>query len=116
MTGSRTVKPHERVGESVYRAVPANSEITSEVIIPAGEIWHIRHFQGSAAYLSDTVVCLIWDRGEAGEIILGATHGDADAPIDLELTGDGIKAIVIVIDNGSPKSQTMGAAWEGIKL
>ncbi len=116
MSGSMQARPHARVGESVYQTVPPNGEITSEIVIPDGEIWHIRHFQGSAAYLSDTVVCLIWDRGEAGEIILGATHGDADIQVDQELVGDGVKVIVIVIDNGSPKLQTMGVSWDGIML
>ena len=70
-----------RPEDSLYMEVAATTEEVSDTIVPDGETWEVDEFTGNAAYLDDTIVCLVWDPAGANSI-LGCTHGDAKSDLD----------------------------------
>lgn len=95
--------------------VTSLAEETSDTLVPNGETWQIRRFLGSAAYLPDAVVSIIWDPDGTPEI-LDLTHGDKDADVGVDITGDGIKVLRISLLNDTNTTQILGAHWEGKKI
>ncbi len=105
------------VSDTLSKDVAAAGEEISDTVIPDGETWELTRFSGGAAYLDDTIVCLVWDRGGGGEEILACTHGDQNQPLVIDpLVGDGTKKLAIVLTNDTESSRIMTGAWEGINL
>ena len=100
--------------DRVYADVPASSETVSDTIIPTG-VWEIQSLIGSAAYLDDTIVCVIWDPAGTPQI-LGCTHGDADNTPNVPVTGDGVKVLRIALTNDTLDPRIMGASWIAKKI
>ena len=101
--------------DSKYADVAALSMVAKDTTVPNGETWEINLFQGSAAYLDGTDVCLIWDPAGA-DVILACTHGDTRSSLFKKVTGDGTKVLRIELTNDTDTPYIMGAAWEGQKL
>lgn len=100
---------------SKFSDVPALDEVVDDFVIPNGELWEIRKFQGSASYLDDTAVSLVWDPAGAAEI-LACTHGDSSYNLGAQVTGDGTKVLRLVLSNDTNVARIMGGAWEARKL
>ena len=99
-------------GDQLFMDVEGLTEETSDLVVPDGETWDIRHFSGSAAYLEDTTVCIVWDPAGTPQI-LDCTHGDKSGPVSFQAVGDGVKVIRISLQNDSNIPRVLGAAWEG---
>lgn len=99
-----------------YEDVAGYDEATSSTVVPNGETWRVVRFIGNGAYLDDTAAELWWDRGGAQEKLLAATHGDADMPIDEEVTGDGSRALTIVLTNDTSSAHVLGGRWDAEKV
>ena len=95
-----------------YGDVAANSETEHDEVIPSGETWRLKLFTANGAYLDDTLVCLMWDRGGDDEELLAASHGDASIPMGKELVGDGAKKLTIVLTNDTSSAHVMGGRWD----
>ncbi len=100
-----------RPDDSFYMEVAATDEDFSDTIVPDGETWEIEEFAGNAAYLDDTVVCLIWDPA-GGNDLLACTHGDDTIALDVAVLGDGVKVIRLALTNDTSVARIMGASWE----
>lgn len=98
--------------DSYYDSVPSLGEYTSEKTPANGNTWRIYRFVAGGAYVDDAHVCLVWDYGGAGEIILRASHGDADLPVHHDIVGDGTKKLAIVLINDTAAERVLGASWE----
>jgi hypothetical protein len=107
-----SMTPHD---DKLTMEVAALSEETSDTLIPNGEVWQIREFVGTAAYLDDTAACIIWDPAGTPEI-LDCTHGDKTADLDEQLTGDGVKVLRISLQNDTNTARVLSGKWEGRKL
>ncbi len=104
---------------NLAQEVAATDEAISDTVIPDGETWEITRFAGSAAYLDDTIVCLVWDRGGGGEEIITCTHGDQNLAYNeesVQRTGDGVKKLAIVLTNDTGVARIMSGCWEALIL
>ena len=72
-------------------ATPANNKI-----------FRIVKFCGDAAYSKNSVVKIVWqyDHATLPEIIVWSTKGSGDVILDESYTGDGVKKLALVCDNG----------------
>lgn len=89
---------------------------TDEWTIPDQQVWRVRCFKASAAFLDGTTVSLVWDYGAAGAEILRASHGEADFRFEREVTGDGAKKLAIVLDNNTNGAHAMGGFLEAKRV
>jgi len=102
---------------SKYQEVGALEEATEEWTPGSGEVWEVAHFQGSGAYLDDTTAAVVWDYGEAGAVIVAATHGDAEVhAVGYRITGDGSKVLAIVLTNDTDSAHVMGGRYEAKRI
>lgn len=101
---------------SHFKEVAANSEDADEWIIPDTEQWRVRSFHGDSSFESETVVCLVWDRGGEGEKILAATHGSSSLRLEENLTGDGVIKLELVLKNDAGTARTLGGQYEARKI
>ncbi|MEE9358889.1 MAG: hypothetical protein V3U85_00245 [Hyphomicrobium sp.] len=101
--------------DSLFADVAAESEQTKDVIVPNGETWRIRQFDGAAAHLDDTVVCIVWDPAGTNEIF-ACTHGDSHMLLDEPVVGNGVKVIRISLQNDTLVPRVMGVRWEAKKV
>lgn len=101
--------------DSFYRDVAAYDSEQSDTIVPDGVTWEVERFIGNGAYLDDTAAELWWDKGGSEEALLAATHGDAEIPIETKVTGNGTRALSIVLTNDTPSAHTIGGRWDANK-
>lgn len=99
----------------LFLDVAALSEEVADTVIPNGETWEVRRFQGIAAYLDDTAACLIWDPSGSNDL-LGCTHGDTVLDFAFSCVGDGVKVLRISLQNDTNTARVLGAQWEARKL
>jgi hypothetical protein len=102
--------------DSFYETVPALGDTVKDQVPPAGKTWEIVRFVGSAAYLAETSVKLVWDQGGAGEEVLASTHGDSNVEFVRQVVGDGIKKLALVLENTSQSGQALGARYTAREL
>ena len=77
---------------------PEESE--SETHTPAnGKTLYIDDFLGEAAFTPNAVVTLLWDYGEAGQVILWSTKGSGRLPAPISVVGDGVKKLAVELEN-----------------
>lgn len=83
------------------------------LVIPNGEKWELTYWWGSANPSRDTHVAIIWDYDGNDPEILALTHGDIDnRGINIEITGDGVKKLAIVLRNDEALMiETLGAGY-----
>ena len=99
-----------------FLEVAALTREIRDVVIPDTEVWEIQGFMGQAAYDPNIQVCLVWDRGGAGEKLIISTHGDLNTKVNRQVTGDGVKKLAIVLDNLTNSASAIGARWTGKKI
>ena len=104
-------QPKMTKSDAFHKSVATGTTDTKEVVIPAGEEWYVESFEGSAAYMDDTMVCVVWDYGGGEPEILAATHGDTRKIIDRTLTGDGVKVLAILLQNNTANSHVIGGSY-----
>lgn len=95
-----------------YKEVDANTEDSSDFIIPDGETWEICFWNGSANAYRETHVCIIWDYDGASPEILSITYNSEKRYIHRQFVGDGSKKLAIVLVNDSPNSERLGGEFE----
>jgi hypothetical protein len=102
--------------DKLYVEVDALSEETKDTLIPNGETWQIKEFAGSAAFIDDTVSCIVWDPAGTPRI-LDCTHGEKKTGnLNEMLVGDGVKVLRISLQNDTNTARVLGCKWEGRKL
>ena len=97
--------------DTLYKDVAGLSEVTTDIVVPNGEIWLIHKFTGAASSHDDTAVCVIWDPAGVNEIVT-CTHGDATHDINKKVTGDGVKVIRLRLTNDTSSARIIGGSWE----
>lgn len=103
-----------RIERRFYKSVGANSSETDEYIVPSGQTLQITKIGGNASAAPSTVAKVIWDFQGAGENTLLSTHGDSQyEPLNLELLGDGVKKLAIVLMNDQLVNDDLGGFWQG---
>lgn len=102
--------------DSFYETVPALGQSVKDQVPAAGKTWEIVRFVGSAAYLAETTVKLVWDQGSASEEVLASTHGDSNIELVRQVVGDGTKKLALVLQNASLSGQEIGARYEAREL
>jgi hypothetical protein len=102
--------------DSIYETVPALGRAVKDQVPANGKTWEIIRFVGSAAYLAQTTVKLVWDHGGAGEEIIASTHGDTNLELVRQVVGDGIKKLALVLENDGVSGQLLGGRCEAREL
>jgi hypothetical protein len=95
-----------------YADVGAYGDAQSDIVVPDGKTWEVVRFLGNGAYLDDTAAELWWDKGGSEEILLAATHGDADILIEHQVTGNGARKLTILLTNDTSSAHVLGARWD----
>jgi hypothetical protein len=106
-----TGTPH---GDMLWEDVAPFASSSQEQVVPAGVTWKIVHFTASAAFLDDTEVRLVWDYEGAGETILALTHGDLNMSMAIDVVGDGVKKLALVLLNDTAATHAVGGCYEAI--
>ena len=88
--------------------MPTGSTDKLEYIPPNGKTLYVEEFSGDAAFIADAMVCISYN----GEIIF-STHGSANRKASNIFVGDGVKKLIIDLDNSSNGPETIGAYWRG---
>ena len=91
--------------------VSSGTEDIRDDVIPNGVTWLIESWVGSADPQRDTEVCIVWDRGGAGEEKVVLTHGSTVSPVGREFVGDGVKKMSICLINNSNDSADLGVQY-----
>jgi hypothetical protein len=99
-----------------YEEVPALGRVVKEQVPANGKTWELVRFVGSAAYLPDTRVKLVWDVGGAGEEVIASTHGDANLEMVRQVVGDGTRKLALVLENDSLAARVLGGRYEAREL
>ncbi len=99
-----------------YESVAALGRVVKDQVPANGKTWEIVRFVGSAAYLPETAVKLVWDLGGAGEEVIASTHGDANVELVRQVAGDGIKKLALVMENDSLSARILGGRYEAREL
>ena len=95
--------------------VTNGTESSDDYVPPDGKKFYILEMHGSAAFSKNSVVKLIWDYGGADNVIW-SLKGDGHTPDsfrgELIATGNGVKKLSLVLDNGETTNVVMsGLAW-----
>jgi len=89
-----------------------SSENASEEVIPSGEKWKITRIGGDAQYSDDHKHCkliLKFDTKLYRKFNVGGrTHSE---PLDIEVTGDGTKKLIVRLKNNSPTNDIKYTVW-----
>ncbi len=99
-----------------YESVAALGRVVKDQVPANGKTWEIVRFVGSAAYLPETDVKLVWDLGGAGEEVIASTHGDANVELVRQVAGDGVKRLALVLENDSLSARILGGRYEAREL
>lgn len=94
-----------------FKNVEANTSETDEFIPPTGTFF-ISQLGGNGGANTDTVVAIIWDYGGDDEVLF-CTHGDSNQLVNIELTGDASKKLVIKLINDQGSDDFLGGFWTG---
>lgn len=104
----------ERKERRFYSSVSGLATATDSYIVPSGKMLSVEEFGGNAATHPDTTVRIVWDYGGASPEILFATHGDMiRQPIGINVLGNGVKVIAIILVNDQAASTFLGGFWIG---
>ena len=93
------------------QSVESGTQDDLDTIIPNGETWEIISWVGSADPTRDTEVCIVWDRGGAGEEKVVLTHGSTVSNVGREFTGDGVKKLSSCLINDSNDTIGLGIQY-----
>ncbi len=84
----------------VSEEIASGQSVADTRIVPNGKDIKVVRFKGEGAFTANSVVCLVWDYGGAGEEILWSTKGADDTDLYIIRQGDGVKKLAVVCDNG----------------
>jgi hypothetical protein len=86
----------------VSQSVAAGTEVADTYVVPNGQTATVKLFEGSAPDSALAVVKLVWDFDGGAEELLWVMQRSATMPKEniVEVTGDGVKKLAIVCDNG----------------
>ena len=109
--GVKEIRISEEVSAGVetceHFAVPANVGGTGQITAK------VSFFQGSAAFLQNAVVKIMWDRGGASEEILWSCKGEQVFERHIIIPSpDGVKMVSLCLDNGSAGDLVMSGYME----
>lgn len=82
------------VSKVFSNSVPPLSTRVDEVVIPNGEIYRIQRAFGSAGGVGGSSVAVLWD-----DEVLFLTSNSFERAFTRDLTGDGVKKLVIRLKN-----------------
>ena len=99
-----------------YESVTGLSRVVKDQVPADGKTWEIVRFVGSAAYLPETTVKLVWDLGGTAEEVIASTHGDANLELVRQVAGDGAKKLALVLENDSVSARILGGRYEAREL
>jgi hypothetical protein len=102
--------------DSHYESVAALGSVVKDQVPANGKTWEIVRFVGSAAYLPETVVKLVWDLGGSAEEVIASTHGDANLELVRQVAGDGTRKLALVLENDSLAARVLGGRYEAREL
>jgi len=102
--------------DSLYESIGALGRVTKDQVPANGKTWEIVRFMGSAAYLPETTIKLVWDAGGTIEEVIASTHGDANYELVRQIVGDGVKKLGIVLENDSLAARVLGGRYEAREL
>jgi len=102
--------------DGYYESVAALGRTVKDQVPADGKTWEIVRFMGSAAYLPETTVKLVWDLGGTAEEVIASTHGDANLELVRQVAGDGAKKLALVLENDSLSARILGGRYEAREL
>ena len=102
--------------DGYYESVAALGRTVKDQVPADGKTWEIVRFMGSAAYLPETTVKLVWDLGGTAEEVIASTHGDANLDLVRQVAGDGAKKLALVLENDSLSARILGGRYEAREL
>lgn len=88
----------------VSEEVSATTDVVDTYTPPSGaEVW-LKHFEGNGAFSANSVVCVLWDYGEAGEEIVWSKKGNDkmsdQTQLQITASADGSKKVAVCCSNG----------------
>jgi hypothetical protein len=92
--------------DSFTKSVPSLTEDDKSQIPANNSIWNITQFIADCAS-GDMYVALVWDYEGAGEQILVSSHGPSSYHLDIDIVGDGVKKLSIVLNNPTTNTEVM---------
>ena len=102
--------------DGYYESIAALGRTVKDQVPADGKTWEIVRFMGSAAYLPETTVKLVWDLGGTAEEVIASTHGDANLELVRQVAGDGAKKLALVLENDSLSARILGGRYEAREL
>lgn len=105
-----------KVTLKVSEEIDAETDVADTYIPPNGaEVW-VTSFVGSAAFTTNSVVMLLWDYGEVGEVILWSTKGSERMDTPIEVVGaDNSKKLAVCCSNGESGALVLSGC-AGVKV
>lgn len=98
--------------ERYYKSVAKFTEDSHDVVIPDGETWTLQEWTASISDNRKTFATVVWDyQGGSEEIITVAYSSTSSEQIGMDITGDGIKKLSIVLVNDSSNDEIIGASF-----
>lgn len=98
--------------ERYYKSVAKFTEDSHDVVIPDGETWTLQEWTASVSDGRKTFASIIWDyQGTSQEIISVAYSSVPTEKIGIDITGDGVKKLSIVLVNDSSSDEIIGASF-----
>jgi hypothetical protein len=85
---------------NLSKEVAASTTMANTYIPASGKIVSVICFCGNAVYTVNSVVKAVWDYDTVNEEIIWSSKGDVQTDLNYEATGDGVKKLAIVLENG----------------
>jgi len=101
-----------KVEKRFYQSVPASTEVFSDYVVPDGERIRLDEMGGNGALLDDVMIRIVRDPSGDNEVLV-STHGDTVQSSSMDIFGDGVKVVRIILTNNSNVSQSIGAYFTG---
>jgi len=103
------------VTDRSFVQVTASSQSEKDHVIPNGVTYEFTKIYGQSSVSPDTIVCVFWDKDGDEQNLLFTTHGEGHIDMPrVQVTGDGVKKVKIILGNDLTQAEWLGAAWEAI--
>jgi len=83
----------------LIQEVSAGITIANTYVVPSGVVCNVYKFRGNAVYSKNSIVKAVWDYN-GNEELIAVTKGDVELDLAFEVTGDGVKKLAVVLENG----------------
>ena len=105
------------INQRLYKKVNGSSSETLDYVPPNGERIWVVNMGVSSSQVPDTVACIAWGNPLAPMEILLSSYSEAlHKEVNLELIGDGVKALRIYLANDLTEFAYMGGFVQGVRL